>query len=124
MDQTHEQITDLCAVQGAVKESVFPVGSGAFQAPFYDVMPIAGLCRVGALATRHREGSLIFRGRFVGIITGSPRRRARGLAAGTGPVRDRMKSHERVRVPLTAYPRADRFGSFLSIRGRAIERSR
>ena len=50
------------------------------------VMPTPGLCRVGALTIRGREGSRIFSGRFVGIITSSPRRRVTGRTAGSGRV--------------------------------------
>src|SRR5450755_4326747 len=41
-----------------------------------DVMPTARLCRVVMQNNVSGEGSLIFGGRVVGIITGSPRRRA------------------------------------------------
>jgi len=88
-----------------------------------DVMPSPGLCRVGVLNIRGRGGSLIFGERFVGIITGSPKRRAMGLAVGSGRVRGQKRSRARARVPLAAYPRASKSGSFLSIRGRARERS-
>ena len=88
------------------------------------IMPTPGLCRVGLRNDVGGERSLIFGGWLVGIITGSPRRRATDLAAGSGQVRGRMKSRGRVRVPLAACPRVSRSGSFLSIRGRARERSR
>src|SRR6202162_2452873 len=51
-----------------------------------DVMPTAGLCRAGVANIVNREGSLIFVARFIGIITGSPGRRARGPAAESGRV--------------------------------------
>ena len=89
-----------------------------------DVMPTPGLCRVGFRNNVGGEGFLIFGRWFVGIITGSPRRRATGLTAGSGQVRGRKKSRGRVRVPLAACPRVGISGSFLSIRGRARERSR
>jgi transposase len=55
-----------------------------------DIMPTAGLCRVGLRNYVACEGSLIFEARLVGIITASPGRRARGRAAGIGRVRARM----------------------------------
>ena len=51
-----------------------------------DIMPTAGLCRAGVANIVNREGSLIFVARFIGIITGSPGRRARGPAAESGRV--------------------------------------
>ena len=89
-----------------------------------EIMPTARLCRVVMLNNVSGEGSLIFGGPFGGIITGSPRKRAEDPAAGSGRVRDRTKSRGRARVPLAACRRAGRSGSFLSIRGRARERSR
>ncbi len=44
-----------------------------------EIMPIPGLCRVAIVHYSVREGSLILGVLFVGIITGSLRRRARGL---------------------------------------------
>jgi len=52
-----------------------------------DIMPTAGLCRVGVEGAAVRDGSLIFVVRFVGIITGSPGKRVKGQGAGSGQVR-------------------------------------
>jgi len=59
---------------------------GLLQCPLADIMPTAGLCRAGVANIVNREGSLIFVARFIGIITGSPGRRARGPAAESGRV--------------------------------------
>jgi hypothetical protein len=46
MDQAHEQIARLGAVQGLVEQRILPVKHSPLQRLFADVMPRAGLCRV------------------------------------------------------------------------------
>jgi hypothetical protein len=46
VDQAHEQIADLGAVQRAIEESIFAMQYRAFEGAFADIMPTAGLCRV------------------------------------------------------------------------------
>ena len=89
-----------------------------------DIMPTVGLCRVELRSVIVCGGSLIFGPPVVGIIIGSPERRVRGRAAGTGQVRGRTKLHARAPVPLAACRHADRSESFLSIRARAREQLR
>jgi hypothetical protein len=74
-------------VQRALEQSILAMQYGAFQRVFADVMPTAGLCRAGVEGAAVRDGSLIFVVRFVGIITGSPGKRVKGQAAGSGQVR-------------------------------------
>ena len=52
-----------------------------------NIMPTAGLCRVGVEGAAVPDGSRILVVRFVGIITGSPGKRVKGQAAGSGQVR-------------------------------------
>src|SRR5438270_6785474 len=124
MNQTHEQVAYPRAVHRAVEQGILAMQHYQLQGSLTEIMPTARLCRVVMLNNVSGEGSLIFGGPFGGIITGSPRKRAEDPAAGSGRVRDRTKSRGRARVPLAACRRAGRSGSFLSIRGRARERSR
>jgi hypothetical protein len=47
VDQAHKQIADPGAVQRLVEKRVLAVQNRLLQRPFDDVMPTAGLCRVG-----------------------------------------------------------------------------
>ena len=38
MDEAHEQVADLCAIQGAVVESVLAMQNRSLQGSFYDVI--------------------------------------------------------------------------------------
>ncbi len=46
MDQAHEQIADVSAVLGFVKESVLAMKDGFLQGSLANIMPTAGLCRI------------------------------------------------------------------------------
>ena len=46
MDQAHERIADMGAVEGTGEERVLAVQDGLFQDSFPKVMPTPGLCRV------------------------------------------------------------------------------
>ena len=87
VDQAHEQIPSFGAVQRAIEQSILAVQHSAFERAFTDVMPTAGLCRVGVEGAAVPDGSRILVVRFVGIITGSPGKRVKGQAAGSGQVR-------------------------------------
>ena len=50
MDQTHEQVADLCSVQRLVKQRILPVQNRLLQSTFANIMPTPGLCRVAALS--------------------------------------------------------------------------
>jgi hypothetical protein len=52
MDQRHEQIADLRAVQRAIEQSIFPVQNSALQTALDDIMPLPGLCRADWLQRR------------------------------------------------------------------------
>jgi hypothetical protein len=62
-------------------------------------MPTAGLCRVRQSALRVCGGLLAIIVDLVGIIRGSPRRRARDPEDGTGQVQGQMALYERVLAP-------------------------
>lgn len=47
VDQAHEGVADVGALGGLVEESVLAVKNGPFQGLLGDVMPTAGICRVG-----------------------------------------------------------------------------
>lgn len=64
-----------------------------------DVMPIPRLCRVDLLAYAIREGSRIFTGAVIGIITSSPGKRVRRLEAGSGQARASMGWHAPALAP-------------------------
>jgi len=49
VDQAHEEIAHLSAVQSLVEQRVLPVEHSPLQCLFADVMPRAGLCRVGPI---------------------------------------------------------------------------
>jgi hypothetical protein len=53
VDQAHEQIADLGAVQRAIEESIFAMQYRAFEGAFADVMPTARLCRVDGIPSLH-----------------------------------------------------------------------
>ena len=74
-------------VQRAIKQRILAMQHCPFQRTFTNIMPTAGLCRVGVEGAAVRDGSLIFVVRFVGIITGSPGKRVKGQGAGSGQVR-------------------------------------
>ena len=79
VNQAHEKIADLGAIERAVKQCILAMEHRAFQHLFAEIMPTTGLCRVAIVHYCVREGSLILGVLFVGLITGSLRRRARGL---------------------------------------------
>ncbi len=59
--------------------------------PLDNNIATAGLCRIGYAQYSSFGRSLNLVARFVGIITGSPGRQARDLAAGNGQARDRTR---------------------------------
>lgn len=46
MDEAHEQVADIGAMFGFVKEGVVAVADRYLQCPLADIMPTVGLCRV------------------------------------------------------------------------------
>ncbi len=50
VDQAHEKIADLGAIERAVKQSILAMEHRAFQHLFAEIMPIPGLCRVDGLS--------------------------------------------------------------------------
>jgi hypothetical protein len=46
VDQAHEQVAHLGAVQGAIKQRIFAMQYGALERALAEVMPPPGLCRV------------------------------------------------------------------------------
>jgi len=74
-------------VQRAIEQRILAMEHRTFQRTLAEVMPTAGLCRVGVEGAAVPDGSRILVVRFVGIITGSPGKRVKGQAAGSGQVR-------------------------------------
>ncbi len=50
VDQAHEKIADLGAIERAVKQCILAMEHRAFQHLFAEIMPIPGLCRVDGLS--------------------------------------------------------------------------
>jgi hypothetical protein len=46
VDQAHEQIADMSAVLGFIKESVLAMKDGFLQGSLANIMPTTGLCRI------------------------------------------------------------------------------
>ena len=47
VNEAHEEIADVGAMLGAKEETVCAVEDGPLERPLADMMPTAGLCRVG-----------------------------------------------------------------------------
>ena len=88
MDQAHEQIPGLGAVQGAIVQGILTMKNRSLQRSFDDVMPTAGLCRIrqpGAMLYGELYGEPVrIMGSVVGIITGSPGKRGVDPELGIG----------------------------------------
>ena len=49
MDQAHEEIAHPRPVRRLIEEGILPVKNRLLQCPLNDIMPRAGLCRVGPI---------------------------------------------------------------------------
>ncbi len=61
VDQTHEQVAHLGAMQRAIEQRIFAMQHGALERAFADVMPTPGLCRAGITWMARLRGRSYFR---------------------------------------------------------------